>query len=85
MANKSAQVRAAAELRTELGYVEESVVAALLGVALATLRNRAAAGTLPRRYKLGKKSVYRRSEIEAWIARRGVDRGARQSSQRVPA
>lgn len=75
MANTRTQTRAAAELLRTLGYVEEAVVAPLLGVSLDTLRNRASLGTVPRRYKLGKQSVYRLSEIEAWIAQRGVDRG----------
>ncbi len=80
MANKSTQSRAA-DLRHELGYVEEIVVAALIGITIQTLRNRASSGTLPRRYKLGKQSVYRLADIDAWIARRGVDRGAKRESR----
>ncbi|HEV2037113.1 MAG TPA: hypothetical protein VGQ96_00790 [Candidatus Eremiobacteraceae bacterium] len=66
----------AAELRRELGYITEDSLAGLLGITTATLRNRAAAGSLPPRYKLGRESVYRLAEVESFIKRRRVTRAA---------
>jgi predicted DNA-binding transcriptional regulator AlpA len=66
----------AADLRRELGYITEEALAGLLGITVPTLRNRAAAGSLPPRYKLGRESVYRLAEVESFIKRRRVARGA---------
>jgi hypothetical protein len=63
-------------LLEKLGYVEEDVAAALNGVKLHTWRNRGAAGDTPPRYKLGKKTVHKISELEAYIARKRVSRVA---------
>ena len=65
-----------ADLRRELGYITEEALAGLLGITVPTLRNRAAAGSLPPRYKLGRESVYQLAEVESFIKRRRVARAA---------
>jgi predicted DNA-binding transcriptional regulator AlpA len=62
----------AAVLRAELGYIDEAEFAALLEISLSTLRNRASQGALPTRYKIGRRNLYRMSEVQTWIARRAV-------------
>ena len=66
----------AADLRRQLGYITEEALAGLLGVTVSTLRNRATAGSVPPRYKLGNESVYRLAEVESFIKRRRVAPGA---------
>ena len=66
-----------AELRLKLGYITEEALASLLDITVPTLRNRAAAGSLPPRYKLGRASVYRLAEVESFIKRRRVTHEAR--------
>jgi predicted DNA-binding transcriptional regulator AlpA len=70
----------ATELRRELGYISEEALAGLLGVTVPTLRNRAAAGTLPPKYKLGRASVYRLAEVEAFIRRRRINRATAEAA-----
>jgi predicted DNA-binding transcriptional regulator AlpA len=68
------QSRDAVALRRELGYIEEAELFALIDVTKGTGRNRQAAGSLPPRYKVGRKNFYKLSEVEAWIRRRRVAR-----------
>lgn len=70
-----------AELRRKLGYITEESLAGLLGVTVPTLRNRAAAGSLPPRYKLGRESVYRLAEVESFIKRRRVARATGRTAE----
>jgi predicted DNA-binding transcriptional regulator AlpA len=62
----------AVALRRELGYIDEKATAGVIGVTVPTLRNRSSAGTAPPRYKLGKNSVYKVAEVQAFISRRRV-------------
>jgi predicted DNA-binding transcriptional regulator AlpA len=57
-------------LMREMGYLSEIDVSALLGITTATLRNRQASGDAPPSSKVGKRRLYRRADVERWIARR---------------
>lgn len=49
-------------------FMDTPAVAALTGVDAATLRYWRHADTGPASFKLGRRVVYRRSEVERWIA-----------------
>lgn len=64
----SAQKQGEALLR-ELGFTPEEALAGMLRVTPKTLRNRR---DLPMRHKLGRRSVYRTADVQAWLARRAA-------------
>jgi predicted DNA-binding transcriptional regulator AlpA len=66
----------AAALLRELGLLEEQEVCAILGVTVATGRNRQATGKFPPHYSVGKRKLFKRVEVEAWIKRQRVARAA---------
>ena len=66
----------AAELRRSLGFMSEAELSTLVGVTLATARNRQSAGSFAPAYKIGREKLYRIDEVDAWIRRRRVARGA---------
>jgi predicted DNA-binding transcriptional regulator AlpA len=66
----------AAALRRQLGYITASELYALLGISTGTGWNRQSAGDLPAHYKIGREKLYKLAEVEKWIARRRVQRGA---------
>lgn len=73
---KSNTLRTAGELRQSLGYISEPEAAGLIGITVATLRNRESAGLAPPHYKLGREKLFRIEEVDAWVRRRRVDRAA---------
>jgi hypothetical protein len=70
MANAKANQRAKAGLRERLGYLSDGQVAAVLGVAIATLRNRRSRGDAPVSSKVGVEHLTTQSDLHAFIARR---------------
>ncbi|QZH63802.1 helix-turn-helix transcriptional regulator [Mycolicibacterium farcinogenes] len=55
-----------ATLNREILYLED--VAELTGTPVATLRWLRATGSGPKSGKLGRRVVYRRADVEAWVA-----------------
>jgi predicted DNA-binding transcriptional regulator AlpA len=66
---------ASSALMREMGYISEQEVCALIGVTTATLRNRQCSGNAPPAYKVGKRKLFKRLDVELWIARRVNRRG----------
>jgi hypothetical protein len=62
--------------RRELGYYNEDEYRVLLGITLGRFRNKESAGELAPCSKVGREKLYRISDVEAWIARHRVQRGA---------
>jgi len=63
-------------LMREMGYLSEQEVCSLIGVTTATLRNRQSSGDAPPAFKVGKRKLFKRIEVERWIARRRVAKAA---------
>lgn len=61
-------------LRDRLGYIDEQQLFSLLQIAPGTGRNRQSEGSLPPHYKVGRRKLYKLSEVDAWIRRRRVNR-----------
>ena len=57
--------------------VTDAELQALFGISEGTARNRQSTGSLPPRYKIGRRKLYKLTEVEAWIRKRRVVPGAR--------
>jgi predicted DNA-binding transcriptional regulator AlpA len=66
----------AADARRAIGYFSEDDVCAILNIVIPTLRNRISTGTAPPSYKVGNRHLFKIAELDAWIKRRRVQRGA---------
>jgi len=56
--------------RAELGYRDDAFVSALLGIDLATLRNRRSLGNAPKSSKVGRVHLTTDKDLHAFIARK---------------
>jgi predicted DNA-binding transcriptional regulator AlpA len=54
--------------------INDHLVAQVTGLALGTIRNKRADGTGPTYYRVGRRCVYRLSEVLSWMEARKVDR-----------
>jgi hypothetical protein len=59
---------AAADLKSQLGLIEESEVAALRGMGLGSLRNERAKGKGPPYQRIGRKVFYPLEKLRAYLA-----------------
>lgn len=65
MTRNTTAARAEKALRQDLGYVTEEGVCALLGVREEQLQVRRSQGSAPPHYKVGRRNLYKRDELEA--------------------
>jgi hypothetical protein len=78
MARKSTRELEAEARRRELGYYSEEEYRGLLGLTQERFRNRESAGELAPAHKVSKSvKLYKITDVEAWIARRRVQRESR--------
>ncbi len=68
-ARSTSKTKERAATLERLGYMAEERLATMLEIKVVSLRNRR---DLPTRHKLGKHSVYRIADVQAWMARRAV-------------
>ena len=61
-------------MQTTNGFLTETEVAQLLGCSAATMRLHRATGRGPSFYKVGKRVLYRGTDLETYLASRRVDR-----------
>lgn len=54
--------------------IDDKVVALITGLALGSIRNKRGDGTGPPHYRVGRRCVYRLSEVLLWMEARKVDR-----------
>jgi len=54
--------------------IDDKVVAQVTGLALGTIRNKRGDGTGPPYYRVGRRCVYRLSDVLSWMETRKVDR-----------
>lgn len=54
--------------------IDDKVVSQVTGLALGTIRNKRGGGTGPPFYRVGRRCVYRLSEVLLWMEARKVDR-----------
>lgn len=54
--------------------IDEKAVAQITGLALGTIRNKRGDGTGPPFYRVGRRCVYRLTEVLSWMEARKVDR-----------
>jgi len=54
--------------------IDEKEVALVIGLALGTIRNKRGDGTGPPYYRVGRRCVYRLSDVLSWMEARKVDR-----------
>lgn len=64
------RAREAQELRRALGLYSDREVAAILGIELATLRNRRSQGLAPTSSKVGAEHLTSEADLRAFLARR---------------
>ena len=54
--------------------IDDKVVAQITGLAIGTIRNKRSDGTGPPFYRVGRRCVYRLSEVLSWMEARKVER-----------